>query len=295
MNTKKWIIKDLLEVTTNYLRDKKIDNPRLCAETLLAYQLNSSRIKLYLTFDHPLNEKDIISYRSIIKRRIDREPSQHITGVQEFWSLEFLVGPQVLIPRPETEILVEQVLSILGDDKSNKKQGPSILDLGTGSGAIAVSLARELQGATIWASDISAPALDIARINSEKHDVNSRLHLIQGDLFEPFAGKPLKFDIIVSNPPYIPSEDYDSLSPEVRNYEPRLALDGHEGGLFFIEKIIMKAPGYLRPGGWLLIEMDPGQTLKAFNMIEQNGSYGEHRCAKDYCQKDRVVIARKIS
>lgn len=295
MSTKRWIIKDLLEVTTDYLRDKKIDNPRLCAETLLAYQLNSSRIKLYLTLDHPLNEKDIDSYRSMIKRRVDREPAQYITGVQEFWSLEFLVGPQALIPRPETEILVEQVLSILKDDKSNKEQGPFMLDLGTGSGVIAVSLAKELQGATIWASDISALALDLARINSEKHAVNSRIHLVQGDLFEPFNGEPLKFDIIVSNPPYIPSEDYDSLPPEVKDYEPRLALNGHEGGLFFIEKIIMEAPVYLNPGGWLLIEMDPGQTLQAFNMIEQNHSYREHRCAKDYSQKDRVVIARKIS
>jgi release factor glutamine methyltransferase len=295
VSTKRWIIKDLLEVTTDYLRDKKVDNPRLCAETLLAYQLNSSRIKLYLTLDHPLNEKDIDSYRSMIKRRVDREPAQYITGVQEFWSLEFLVGPQALIPRPETEILVEQVLSILKDDKSNKEQGPFMLDLGTGSGVIAVSLAKELQGATIWASDISALALDLARINSEKHAVNSRIHLVQGDLFEPFSGEPLKFDIIVSNPPYIPSEDYDSLPPEVKDYEPRLALNGHEGGLFFIEKIIMEAPVYLNPGGWLLIEMDPGQTLQAFNMIEQNHSYREHRCAKDYSQKDRVVIARKIS
>jgi release factor glutamine methyltransferase len=294
VNTKRWIIKDLLEVTTGYLRDKKIDNPRLCAETLLAYQLNSSRIKLYLTYDHPVNETDIANYRSMIKRRIEREPSQYITGIQEFWSLEFLVTPQVLIPRPETEILVEQILSIFGDDRSNKELTPYILDLGTGSGAIAISLATELEGATIWASDISTSALDIAGINSEKHDVKSRIHFIQGDLFEPFAGKPARFDIIVSNPPYIASEDYDSLPPDVRDYEPRLALDGHEGGFFFIERIIMEAPGYMNPGGWLLIEMDPGQTLKALNMIRQNGNYLESRCAKDYAQKDRVVIARKI-
>ena len=279
-------------MTTGYLRDKKIDNPRLCAETLLAYQLNSSRIKLYLNYDHPLNESDIADYRSMIKRRIDREPLQYITGVQEFWSLEFLVTPQVLIPRPDTEILLEQLLLILGDDRAQKT--PCILDIGTGSGAIAVSLATELQRATIWASDTSLPALDIARINSEKHGVESRIQFIQGDLFEPFAGKPTRFDIIVSNPPYIPSEYYDSLPPEIKDYEPRLALDGHEGGLFFIERIIMDAPDYLNPGGWLLIEMDPGQTLKALSMIKQNGSYMEYRCAKDYAKKDRVVIARKI-
>lgn len=294
MSTKKWIIKDLLEVTADYLRDKKIDNPRLCAETLLAYQLKSSRVNLYLSFDHPLNENDIANYRSMIRRRIDREPSQYITGMQEFWSREFLVTPQVLIPRPETEILVEQLLSIMGNNRSNKEQTPCILDLGTGSGAIAVSLATELQGATIWASDISAPALDIARLNSEKHGVKNRIHFIQGDLFEPFAGKPTRFDIIISNPPYIASEDYDFLPPEIRDYEPRLALDGHEDGLFFIERIIMEAPGYLNPGGWLLIEMDPGQILKALNMIRQNGSYVEYRSTKDYAQKDRVVIARKI-
>jgi release factor glutamine methyltransferase len=294
VNTKRWIIKDLLDVTTGYLRDKNIDNPRLCAETLLAYQLNSSRIKLYLTYDHPLSENDIANYRLMIKRRIDREPAQYITGIQEFWSLDFLVTPQVLIPRPETEILVEQLLSILGNDRVNKEQTPYILDLGTGSGAIAVSLAKELQGATIWASDISAPALDIAKINSEKHGVKGRIQFIQGNLFEPFAGKPTRFDIIVSNPPYIASEDYVSLPPEIRDYEPRLALDGREGGLFFVERIIMESPAYLNPGGWLLIEMDPGQTLKALKMIRQNGSYGEYRCAKDYAEKDRVVIARKI-
>jgi release factor glutamine methyltransferase len=293
VSTTKWIIKDLLDVTADYLRDKKIDNPRLCAETLLAYQLNSSRINLYLSFDHPVNEKDIISYRSMIKRRIGREPAQYITGLQEFWSLEFLVGPPVLIPRPETEILVEQVLSICRNDKTERGQGPCILDLGTGSGAIAVSLTKELNGATLWASDISAPALEVAKINLERHNVSGRIHLIHGNLFEPFADKALKFDIIVSNPPYIASEDYESLPPEIRDYEPRVALYGHEGGLFFIEKIIIEAPGYLNPGGWLLIEMDPGQTLKALDMIEQNGNYGEKRRAKDYSQKDRVVLARK--
>ena len=291
MSTKRWIIKDLLEVTASYLREKKIENPRLCAETLLAHQLNSSRIKLYLTFDQPLNERDISSYRSKIKRRINREPVQYITGVQEFWSLEFIVGPQVVIPRPETEVLVEQVLSIWGDEKGHM---PTILDLGTGSGAIAVSLAWELKGATIWASDISDEALKLARINSEKHGVDTQIQLIQGDLFHPFDAKSHKFDIIVSNPPYVASEDYQLLPPEVRNYEPRLALDGHEEGIFFIEKIIMEGPGYLKSGGWLLIEMDPRQTLKAFNMIEQSGYYGEKRSVKDYSQKDRVVMARRI-
>jgi release factor glutamine methyltransferase len=292
VNTKRWIIKDLLTVTTDYLRDKNIDNPRLCAETLLASQLNTSRIRLYLAFDQPLNQTDITNYRSLIRRRVNREPTQHITGIQEFRSLEFMVEPHVLIPRPETEILVEQVFSVCHDGTSVDETPPAILDLGTGSGAIAVSLARELQGAAIWASDISREALTLARINSKKHGVNDRIVFIQGDLFQPFSNNNLKLDIIVSNPPYVASEDYDSLPPEVKDFEPRLALDGHQGGTFFIEKIITEAPAYLKPGGWVLIEMDPGQTSKALDMIQQIGRYIEKRCVKDYGQKDRVVMAR---
>jgi release factor glutamine methyltransferase len=292
VNTKRWIIKDLLTVTTDYLRDKNIDNPRLCAETLLAHQLNTSRIKLYLAFDQPLNQTDITNYRSLIRRRVNREPTQHITGIQEFRSLEFMVGSHALIPRPETEILVEQVLSVCHDKTSMEETSPSILDLGTGSGAIAVSLARELQGAAIWASDISKEALTLARINSKKHGVDDRIIFIQGDLFQPFSNNNLKLDIIVSNPPYIESKDCGSLPPEVKDYEPRLALDGHEGGTFFIEKIIMEAPAYLKPGGWVLIEMDPGQTSEALNMIQEKGRYEEKRCIKDYSQTDRVVMAR---
>jgi release factor glutamine methyltransferase len=292
VNTKRWIIKDLLTVTTDYLREKNIDNPRLCAETLLAHQLNTTRIKLYLDFDQPLNQTDITNYRSLIRRRVNREPTQHITGIQEFRSLEFMVGSHALIPRPETEILVEQVLSVCHNRISMEETFPAILDLGTGSGAIAVSLARELQGAAIWSSDISREALTLARINSKKHAVSDRIVFIQGDLFQPFSNNNLKLDIIVCNPPYVASEDYDSLPPEVRDYEPRLALDGHEGGTFFIEKIITEAPAYLKPGGWVLIEMDPGQTSKALNMIQETGCYEEKRCIKDYAQKDRVVMAR---
>ncbi len=292
MNTKRWIIKDLLTVTTDYLRDKDIDNPRLCAETLLAYQLNISRIKLYLAFDQPLDQSDITNYRSLIKRRVNREPTQHITGIQEFRSLEFMVDHHALIPRPETEILVEQALSICHDRISIEKSCPAILDLGTGSGAIAISLAKELQGTDVWASDISREALTLAQVNSKKHGVNHQITFIQGDLFQPFGNNNLKFDIILSNPPYVASEDYDSLPPEVKDYEPRLALDGHEGGTFFIEKIIMQAPAYLKSGGWLLIEMDPGQTSKFLNMIKDMSYYTEKRCIKDYSRKDRVVIAR---
>ncbi|MFC1532782.1 peptide chain release factor N(5)-glutamine methyltransferase [Thermodesulfobacteriota bacterium] len=293
MSGKKWIIKDLLEVTTDYLKEKNIDTPRLCAEILLAHLLNISRVNLYLNIDQPLNEREISDYRSLIKRRLNREPTQYISGRQEFWSLEFVVSPQVLIPRPESELLVEQVVSICRGEKNIDNPSPIILDLGTGSGAIAISLARELQGATICASDISKGALDLARLNSRKHGMESRIRFFQGDLFQPFKNQSFKFDVIVSNPPYIASEDYESLPPEVRDYEPRLALDGHREGLFFIEKIINQGADFLKPGGWLLIEMDPGQTLRALDLLEESGKYMEKKRVEDYSHNYRVVMAKK--
>jgi release factor glutamine methyltransferase len=294
VSQQKWIIKDLLAVTSDYLKKKDIDNPRLCAEILLAYQLKTTRIKLYLNFDQPLNEKDINEYRGLVQRRLKREPVQYITGVQEFWSLEFTVGPQVLIPRPESEILVEQVVSILREKQSDGATNTaSVLDVGTGSGAIAISIAHELPGAEIWASDVSTGALKIAGLNALKHGLDGRIHFIEGDLFEPLKNSSHVFDVIVSNPPYVGIEEYDELPPEVGQYEPRSALDGGEGGLFFIKKIIMEAKDYLNPDGWLLMEMAPFQTAKAIDLVAESGFYGEKRVVKDYSRKERVVMARK--
>ena len=291
MSPQKWIIKDLLAVTADYLKKKDIDNPRLCAEMLLAYQLKTTRIRLYLDFDQSLNDKDINEYRALIQRRLKREPVQYITGIQEFWSMEFNVGPKVLIPRPETEILVEQAISILKDN--NATDVVSVLDIGTGSGAVAVSIARELPDADMWASDVSREALETAKANARKHGVDARIHFLESDLFSALNNASQLFDVIVSNPPYIPGEDYDSLPPEVGGYEPRIALDGGEGGLFFIKKLILEAKDFLKPGGWLLMEMAPFQTAKAMDMVAQTGCYREQRIVKDYSQKERVVMAQK--
>lgn len=293
MNSKTWTIKDLLNVTTDYLKSKEIDNSRVCAEILLAHQLKISRVSLYLAFDQPLNDEEISGYRSLIRRRVNREPVQYLTGFQEFWSMEFIVTPEVLIPRPESELLVEQVKSLYQESASCEKPCPLILDLGTGSGALAVSLAREFEEASIWASDISQEAIDLAIMNADKHGVNNRIRFIQGDLWKPFVDKSFLFDIILSNPPYVPSEDYESLPPEVRDYEPRLALDGREGGMFYIEKIIMEGAEYLNPGGWLLMEMDPIQTTKALRIVEDYPCYGEKRRVMDYSHNYRVVMTQK--
>jgi release factor glutamine methyltransferase len=159
---KSWNIKELLEVTADYLKKKEIESPRLSAEVLLSHQLNIDRVKLYLSLDQPLHEKEVAGYRSLIKRRLKREPLQYITGVQEFWSLDFTVGPPVMVPRPETELLVEHALALCRGNRLAEGPCARILDLGTGCGALAVVIARELETVAVWASDVSQEALDIA-------------------------------------------------------------------------------------------------------------------------------------
>ncbi|MBW1738422.1 MAG: peptide chain release factor N(5)-glutamine methyltransferase [Deltaproteobacteria bacterium] len=294
MRHKSWIIKDLLKVTADYLKEKEINSPRLTAEVLLSHQLNTDRVNLYLNFDQPLTEKEISGYRSLIKRRLRHEPIQYITGSQEFWSLDFMVDPQVIIPRPESELLVEQAINRVGANFAPQNQSPKILDLGTGSGALAISVAKEVPQARFWATDLSAAALSLARSNAEKHGVSERIQFMRGDLWDPIINLDITFDIIISNPPYITSEEYNDLAPEVRDYEPRLALDGHEGGMYFIEKIIQGGLDYLSPGGWLIMEMSPDQTEKALVLVEQIKGYGEKTRIKDYSHIYRVVMAQKV-
>jgi release factor glutamine methyltransferase len=291
---KSWTIKELLEVTTNYLEKKEIESPRLSAEILLAHQLGISRVKLYLNFDQPLHDKEVAGYRSLIKRRLSREPVQYITGVQEFWSLDFAVGPKVMVPRPETELLVEHVVALCRRDRLAEGACASILDLGTGCGALAVAIARELDGVAVWASDVSQEALDMARRNAKKHGVEERIEFVLSDMWQGFSNRELTFDIIVSNPPYINSEAINFLPPEVRDYEPRQALDGGEEGMCYITNIIQEAPKHLTPGGWILLEMDPEQTTKALELIEASNRYGEKIRLMDYSHYHRVVMAQTI-
>ncbi len=291
MSQKRWTVGELLKVTTDFLQRRNIDSPRLSAEILLAHQLCLNRIQLYLNFEQPLKEEEVQGYRSLIKRRISREPIQYITGVQEFWSLEFNVGPRVLVPRPETEVLVEQVIDLYKGKKLSNQ--PRILDLGTGCGAIAIALGKEIPEAKIWASDISQDAIDVARQNAIKHGVDERVHFLIGDMFQPFRDGELLFQAIVSNPPYIPSDAFDSLAPEVKGHEPRLALDGEEDGMAYVTKIVLEGADYLTAQGWILVEMDPDQTSKAVDLMEKTGSYRTPTRIKDYSRRYRVVVAQK--
>ncbi len=289
MGTKAWTIRALLNVTTEYLQEKAIESPRLTAEALLAHQLGVGRLSLYLDLDKPLKESEVSGYRSLIRRRVRREPLQYITGLQEFWSLDFQVDNRVLIPRPETELLVEQALWLT----QAGAPADEILDLGTGCGLLAVCLAREIQNARIWATDVSSAALEVAVSNAERHGVIDRIEFLEGDLLGPVKEKGAFFDMILSNPPYVAVEEYDTLDPEIRLYEPRLALEGREGGIYYVKRIIQEAPDLLTPGGWLMLEMAPCQTQRALTMAEETGRYDDIDRIEDYSHRFRMIKARK--
>jgi len=290
---KTWRVDSLLKVAADYLKEKKIESPRLSADILLAHHLNLNRVGLYLNYDRPLGEEEIAGFRSLLRRRLSGEPVAYITGRKEFWSMDFLVGPQVLIPRPETELLVEQALAMLRKGQIPVDEKTRILDLGTGCGIVAVVLAKEIQEAFIFATDISEEALQIARQNAKRHGVEGKILFVVADLLEPFRGKDSKFDLIVSNPPYISSDTFETLPIEISKFEPRVALDGGVEGMLYVERIIRRAPYYLKSGGWLMLEMDPGQTSRALRIMEESGLYKEQRKVRDYAHKSRVVVAQK--
>jgi len=247
------------------------------------------RVPVYLAFDQPLTEDEVTGYRSLIKRRLNREPVQYITGTQEFWSMAFKVNSDVLIPRPETEIVLNQALALYDP---LRKSGP-FLDLATGSGVLAICLAKELDKIDIYAADISQKALDMAGHNAMTHGVSSRIRFVCGDLFQPFYDESTKFDMIVSNPPYVASAVLDTLEQEVKCHEPLLALDGGLDGYRYIEKIIKKSREFLNPDGWILIEMDPRQTEKSMRLFEEQRCFTDIRRIRDYSHKYRVVMAQK--
>jgi release factor glutamine methyltransferase len=293
MTEKRWTIKELLGLTTDYLKAKAIDSPRLCTEVLLSHQLKKSRVDLYLDYDQPLGKEEIAGFRSLVRRRVKGEPLQYITGHREFWSLDLVVNPAVMIPRPETELLVEEALRLRQNGLLSDNLTPMILDVGTGSGAIAIALAKEVEDARLWASDISPEALQVAQENARRHNLGERITFCAGDLFEPFAGSSAAFDMIISNPPYIAAEEFNALAPEIRCHEPRTALDGREGGMRCIQRLIGNSGPYLRNGGWLLVEMDPHQTERALNLIDSAQCFGYKERIMDYRDSYRMVKAQK--
>ncbi len=282
-----------LNQTTNRLRDHRIENPRLNAELLLARSLNLSREGLYSRLPDPMEEPEKEVLEELIRRRISGEPLQYILEHQEFWSIDFKVDPRVLIPRPETELLIEQCLPILSG--ISLKRSPSVLEIGTGSGAIAIALAKEVRKILLIATDISRDALVLAKQNAESAGVQDRIKFLNGDLFGPLYPPEGKapFDLILSNPPYITRPKIDTLAKEVRDYEPRIALDGGEDGLAFYRRIVPEASFYLREGGWLLLEVALGQSEIISEMIEEGGNFFKPESIPDLSGIGRVVKAQK--
>jgi release factor glutamine methyltransferase len=245
------------------------DRARRDAETLLLHHLGKNRAWLLAHFDDEFAGCRSIGYVALIERRVAGEPIQYITGETEFYGLPFHVTPDVLIPRPETEHLVEKGLAIAGQISASRTTTPKILDIGTGSGAIAVALAHHLPAAHIAATDLSASALDLARKNAERNAVADRIRFLEGDLLSPVAGE--SFDLIVSNPPYVPSTDRNTLSVEVRDHEPALALFAGADGLDIYSRLIPSAFSALTHGGFLLLEIGYGQADAIRALLNESG------------------------
>lgn len=280
---KTWTIGALLKWTQQYFGDKGVENPRLDAELLLCHVLGKDRVYLYVHFDQPLQKEELAAFRALVKQRAARTPVAYILGEKGFMGLNFLVSPAVLIPRPETELLVEAVLETV-----KSLEQPRILDLGAGSGAIIVSLLAHCPAAEGVAVDLSGEALAVAAKNAALNEVSGRLTLLQGDLFAP-VDATATFDVIVSNPPYIPAADVDGLAPEVQK-EPRLALDGGHDGLDYYRRLATDAPAHSRVGTLLALEIGIEQHETVPSLLAAAG-WTVKEVRRDYGNIPRVVLA----
>lgn len=277
-------IKEALNQAVIMFKNENIETPKNKARMLLEKTLNKSREYLMIYDNKQITAQERESYIKNVKRLISGEPLQYITGKQEFMKLNFLVTKDVLIPRQDTEILVEEVINI-----AKNIQNPIILDLCTGSGAIAISLAKYIDNAKVYASDISSKALDIAKRNAEFNGVKNSIEFIESNLFNKL--KDLKFDIIVSNPPYIETDTIKTLPKDVQN-EPKLALDGGKDGLDFYRKIAKEANSFLNRQGYLCLEIGYNQKIAVKRILDEQKRYINIYCKKDLCENDRVVVAQ---
>ena len=280
-----WTILDLLKATTAYFESHEVTPARLTAEILLAHTLKLRRLDLYLRTDQPCSPKERETFRELVKRRSKGEPAQYLVGQAEFWSLSFKVDARVLVPRADTEVLVEEAVSFL-KARHPKGEGLRVLDLCTGSGCVAIALRKELPGLTVVAVEKDPGAFEVAKQNVEH--LKQPVEVLLGDLYEPVVGQT--FDLIVSNPPYIPSADIAGLSREVSQFEPKLALDGGPDGLDVARRIYAGASAHLTPNGACLIEIDQEQGSAAKQLAERAGF--SVRLRRDYESRDRVVVAK---
>ncbi len=281
-------IHKVLKEVEGTLKDK-VSTPLLDAQVILCHVLDVDRLYLIVNKERVLTAEEAYEYNKLIEKRLDGVPVQYIIGSQEFMGLRFHVEEGVLIPRPDTEILIEK---ILGNIEENNNY--NIVDIGTGSGAITVSLAKYIEKAHVFSVDISEKALEIAMKNAEANGVRSKISFLNGSLFSPLddIGIKDKIDILVSNPPYIPSKEIEGLQVEVSKYEPRIALDGGEDGLDFYREIIDKAPEYLRRGGLIALEVGHDQARIVAGLMKEKDRYVDIQITKDLAGIERVVSGK---
>jgi release factor glutamine methyltransferase len=275
----------ILKHSTQALTTAGCDTPRLDAEVLLAHILDQDRGWLYAHPEHVLSAPQVHAYQALVSRRAEREPVAFLTGHKEFFGLDFVVTPDVLIPRPETERLVELALQWAKTSPSPR----TIVDVGTGSGAIAVTLAVHLSQACIIATEVSPAALAIARRNLVRHGVANRVHCVQGDLLAPLLGA---LDLIVANPPYLSQAELVAAPPEVACWEPRAALDGGPDGLVAIRHLLEMAPNRLHPAGALLVEIGADQGAEVSRLASHYFPQATVEIARDDAKRDRVLVVR---
>lgn len=286
-----WTIGRLLKWTTDYLTQQGADSPRLDAELLLAEALGCPRIQLYARFGEEPAEAPRARFRQLVRQRAEGAPVAYLLGRREFFSLSFRVTPEVLIPRPETELVVVQALDLLKQRPAGATP-PRVADVGTGSGAIAVCLARHHPEVRVTAVDVSPAALAVARENAKAHGVAERVELLESDLL---AGLPsdARFDLVVSNPPYVRSAEWAALARDVRDYEPRGALEAGPEGTEVIARLLPQAAERLRPGGYVLVEISPMLEGAVRALVASDGRYELRPTVKDLAQRARVIVARR--
>lgn len=283
-----WTVLKLLTWTDSYFKTRAVESPRTSAELLLAYTLGLERLDLYLQYDRPVNADDLSRFKSLIQRRVKKEPVAYILGSKPFWTLEFAVNPDVLIPRPETEHLVEEAVATMKARVVGGQNMPMrVLDLGTGCGTVVLSLAASRPGHQFFAADISVKAVKLARENARLNNLDDQVSFFSGDWYESIK-QQTRFDLIVSNPPYIPTGDIENLQPEIK-YEPVGALDGGLDGLEAIGHLIRHAPDCLKSGGSLVLEMGCDQEEAVRDMAEKSGQYRDVTVIKDFSGHPRVT------
>jgi release factor glutamine methyltransferase len=286
-----WTVQRLLKWTTEYLAKKEVDSPRLSAELLLGTVLGMKRIELYTRFSEIVGEEQRGRLRELVKRAGEHEPVGYLVGRIEFYSLEFEISRDCMIPRPETELLVERAIEFLRGRDGEQH----ICDLCTGCGCIAVAIARNFAFCRIIATDISDKALEAASRNVAKHGVGQRVRLLQGDLFDAIVPEldVRRFDLVVCNPPYVSAGEYEKLERGVRDYEPREAIYGGADGLDAYRRIIGRVGDFLKADGALMLEIGYAQGQAVRALLEQSGLFGEIRIEKDLSNNDRIATAKK--